>query len=285
MAIDPKDLSIHDEVVVETEISGEPVCLTAFVTNVLAEELWLALRSPDARLAALTEGQKVHLTFDRGGTLIVESEFRRRLGNPARLGQEKSRVFAVRRPQGVESVQRRAHVRIDLERTVRIRALGTRGSDKMGNGKTVNIGAGGLQFTTDMPLLFGEQLRVALVLTSHEIVIAEGPIVRIDEVVQLGPDGRPETAPAKTENPAEPGTMMPKVLSRVAMRFDKIAAADQERISIHILAAHRQRKPAVVAPVESFQAAVPASSPAHAATAVPAVGAVDTQLEAPQPIA
>jgi c-di-GMP-binding flagellar brake protein YcgR len=255
MAIDPKDLSIHDEVVVETEIAGTPTSLTAFVTNVLADELWLALRVPDARLAALTEGQKIHLTFDRGGALIVESEFRRRLGNPARLGQEKSRVFAVRRPQGVENVQRRAHVRIDLERSVRVRTLGNLGTEEMGNGRTINIGAGGVLFATEMRLVYGQQLRIALVLSSREIVIAQGPIVRIDEAAQLDPDGRPLMMSSPDPDEAAAGAMVPKSVSHVAMRFDKIAPADQERISVHILAAHRQTKPVEPIPVGPVQGA------------------------------
>ena len=81
MAIDPTDLSIHDEIIVETEIDGASVVLPAFITNILADELWLATRLPDPRLAGLAEGQPVHLTFDRGGALIVESVFLRRLGN------------------------------------------------------------------------------------------------------------------------------------------------------------------------------------------------------------
>jgi len=228
MTADPKDFSIHDEILVETEIDGVSVGLSAFVTNVLADELWLATRLPDPRLQSLEEGQPIHLTFDRGGALIVESVFLRRLGH-SRLGMEKSRVFAVERPQGVESVQRRAHVRVDLERSVRIRALGSLGTEKMGTGRTTNIGAGGVQFLTGMPLLFGEQLRLALVLTSRDIVVAGGTIVRIEDGDPPGSD----PAPPRTRPSVRP--------SKVAVRFDKISEADQERITCHILSAHRRK--------------------------------------------
>jgi hypothetical protein len=227
MAIDPKDLSIHDEVLVETEIDEVSVGLPSFVTNALGEELWLALRLPDLRLNSLVPGQRLHLTFDRGGSLIVESEFLRRLGGSSKLGTEKSRVFAVRRPQGFDNVQRRAHVRVDLERTVRIKSFGALGGENMGNGRTVNIGAGGVQFTTQMPLMFGDQLRVALVLTPRDIVVAGGPIVRIDEMVKSPPGADPAATP--------------HVVTRVAVRFDKITEQDQERITVYILAAHRSR--------------------------------------------
>jgi len=236
MAADPKDFAIHDEIVVETEIDGTSLGLSAFITNVLADELWLATRLPDPRLGRLEQGQRIHLTFDRGGALIVESVFLRRLG-ATKLGMEKSRVFAVGRPQGVESVQRRAHVRVDLERSVRIRALGSMGMEKMGSGRTTNIGAGGVQFLTEMPLLFGEQLRLALVLTSREIVVAGGTIVRIE-------DG---DAPLVTSN--QPTAEAPTRHSKVAVRFDKISEVDQERITCHILSAHR-RKAGVLAPAD-----------------------------------
>jgi len=254
MAIDPKDLSIHDEMVVETEVDGASVGLPAFITNILAEELWLATRLPDPRLNNLVEGQPVHLTFDRGGALIVESVFLRRLGNTTKLGMEKSRVFAVRRPQGVDTVQRRAHVRVDLERSVRIRALGSLGTEKMGNGKTINIGAGGVQFVTDMPLLFGEQLRLALVLTSRDIVVAGGVIVRIEDG-DPAPEGSGAEAAAEARN-----------FSKVAVRFDKVSEADQERITCHILAAHRRRTSAPIALPVKATAQAPAQAPATEAT-------------------
>jgi hypothetical protein len=259
MAIDPNDLGIHDEVVVETEIDGASVGLSAFVTNVLTEELWLATRLPDPRIFSLAEGQRIHLTFDRGGALIVESVFLRCLGGNTRLGMENSRVFAVRRPQGVEAVQRRAHVRVDLVRTVRIRALGSLGTEKIGTGRTINIGAGGVQFTTDMPLLFGEQLRLALVLTSRDIVVTGGPIVRIEDC---------DDSPGKDVDAPDGRTRAGH--SKVAVRFDKISAADQERISCHILSAHRQRTAANLASEASTGASTEAAGPAPAEEAPPA---------------
>jgi c-di-GMP-binding flagellar brake protein YcgR len=259
MAIDPKDLSIHDEIVVETEIDGAVVRLSAFVTNVLADELWLATRLPEPRLLNLEEGLPIHLTFDRDGAVIVESVFLRRLGAGGRLGMEKSRVFAVRRPGGVETVQRRAHVRVDLERAVRIRALGSLGVEKIGAGRTVNIGAGGVQFLTDMPLLFGEQLRLALALTSREIVVAGGTIVRIE-------DGEAPAADAAGLGRATPAARA--ACSKVAVRFDKISEVDQERITCHILAAHRRRAqaPAIPAAESPMKPDQPASVEETAAT-------------------
>lgn len=250
--IDTKDFVIRDEVLVETEIDGLFVELAAFVTNVLADELWLAVHGPDPRLGAVAVGQRLHLTFDRGGKLTTESEFLRRLGG-TRLGTQKSRVFAIRKPQGVESLQRRAHVRVDLERTIRLRSLAD-GPKSKGIGKTVNIGVGGVKFATSMPLVFGEQLRLALVLTPHDIVVAGGPVVRIEEPAD----------PASEADPVAVAVAETTPLRTVAVRFDSISEVDRERIACHILAAHRRRaaepRPTVAAPVAKAPAP-PAESP------------------------
>jgi c-di-GMP-binding flagellar brake protein YcgR len=237
MATDVRHLSIHDEVTIETDIDGKPESLRAFVTNVVADEMWMATRLPEPRLSRLAAGQNIHVTFDRGGALVAESVFLRRLGDVSALAVQKSRVFAVRRPEGVESAQRRAHVRVDLERTVRIRSVGDLGADRVGKGRTLNIGAGGVLFVTDMPLLFGEELKLALVLTSHDIVVAQGPIVRIEDAEGIAGPHRPEP-------PSQPSA----TLSKVAVRFDAITEADQERITCHILSAHRQRHRVAEAP-------------------------------------
>jgi c-di-GMP-binding flagellar brake protein YcgR len=236
MTADPKDFSIHDEIAVETEIDGASVELPAFVTNVLPDELWLATRLPDARLASLAQGQPVHLRFDRDGAMIVESVFLRRLGN-TRLGMEKSRVFAVARPQGFEAIQRRAHVRVALDRLVRIRSFGGSGTEKLGTGRTTNIGAGGVQFATQMSLVGGEQLRLALVLTSRDIVVAGGTVVRI-EVGEPVAGGDALPGVADDDSTAE----APVQYSKVAVRFDTISETDQERITCHILSAQRRKQ-------------------------------------------
>ena len=226
-----RDLSIHDDVAVEADLGSFPVTLNAFVTNVLADELWLATRLPDERIGRLQRGQSIHLTFDRDGPVILDSTFLRRLGDAGRFETHRSRVFAVRRPAGLESGQRRAHVRIDLEKDVRIRSLGAAGPERLGTGRTVNLGAGGVLFETSMPLLFGEDLMLAIVLGSRNIVIAGGSIVRIEDAPSPAVEG-PEDGRA------------PAPISRVAVRFDRISEADQERITCYILQMHRQRRTA-----------------------------------------
>jgi c-di-GMP-binding flagellar brake protein YcgR len=249
----PKDLSIHDAVTVEADLFGLPIALTAFVTNVLSDELWLATRLPDDRIGRIRAGQSIHLTFERDGAMILESTFLRRLGESSKFEMQKSRVFAVRRPAGVESSQRRAHVRADLERTVRVRSMGALG-EKIGSGKTLNIGAGGLLFVTTMPFLYGEELRLAIALSSRDIIIAGGTVVRIEDCDDRprpgGPDGPGRADGGEARSPC----------SKVAVRFDKISEVDQERVTCYILQVHRQRRTA-----SAGLAALPEAMPDDAA--------------------
>jgi ribosomal protein L24 len=82
-----------------------------------------------------------------------------------------------------------------------------------------------------------------LVLTSRDIVVVGGVIVRIE-------DGDPP--PPNSGGGAE--KTEPSKFSKVAVRFDKVSEADQERITCHILAAHRQRKMAAGLPTKVTRA-------------------------------
>ena len=152
--------------------------------------------------------------------------FLRRLGDANRFEMQKSRVFAVEKPSGADSSQRRAHVRVDLERKVGVRSLGAAGGQRIGTGRTVNVGAGGVLFTTSMPLLFGEELKLAIALTPRDIIIAGGSIVRIEDNTD---DGE---------------------ASKIAVRFDDISEVDQEKITCYILQAKRRLRTSGDAGVE-----------------------------------
>ena len=272
MIANAKDPSIHDTVTVEVDLFGLPISLTAFITNVLADELWLATRLPDDRISRIQGGQGIHLTFDRDGPVVLDSIFLRRLGDSSRFEMQRSRVFAVQRPAGIDSSQRRAHVRADLDRTVRIRSMGGLGGERMGTGRTVNIGAGGILFSTAMPLLFGEELRLAIALTSRDIVIAGGSVVRIEES-----DGEPPAG--SVAGGGEPR----KALSKVAVRFDQISEVDQERITCHILQAHRQRRTSDMAAAKAgagSERRVAAGTPPAESEESAAGGATNGEVEA-----
>ncbi len=249
MGPEQKDLAIRDDVVVEAEIAGEPAALTAFVTNVLTDALWLALRAPDTRFLSLEPGQNLHLTFIRGRfPVVAESAFVKRLGGD-RMGTERSRVFAVVRPQGIEAAQRRMHVRVDVERTVfiRIPAPLSGSSRHIGTGRTLNVSAGGLQMVSDLPLLLGDWVTIALALRANDLVTTPAQVVRIDE---------------------EPASTPEKPRSRVAVKFDRISEADQERIACHLLAERRKKRTAPERlasperPVEPERLAEPEDPPA-----------------------
>jgi hypothetical protein len=115
---------------------------------------------------------------------------------------------------------------------------------------------------TGLPLMFGDQVGVALVLPGRPpAVIASGPVVRIDEVPGVPVAGSDTAVPVKAR-------------TRVAVRFDRISQEDQERITGYILAAHRRRASSSRADGEEAAAAEavanlddPAPAPAPEATA------------------
>jgi hypothetical protein len=162
-----------------------------------------------------------------------------------------------------------------MERTLKIRSMGALG-EQIGTGKTVNIGAGGVLFTTSMPLLFGEELRLAIALTSREIVITGGSVVRIEHC-----DGEPPLD-------ASEGATSKAPCSKVAVRFDTISEADQERITCHILQVRRQRRttglPLVAPPLAQPQSepAVPEGGATPAEAVTPAEAASPTGGAAPK---
>lgn len=258
---DDRLLALRDEVSVEAEIRGVSVVLAAVVTNILSDVFWLALPLPDARLTSLTPGQPIDLCFERtGGPMVLHSTFIRRLGGD-RLGTEKSRVFAVARPPGLETAERRSDLRVVLDRGVRIRATAAdapRGY-VIGTGRTVNIGAGGLQFTTRLPLAVGDEIVLALALSSRAIVTAGAQVTRIAD----GPCGGSD----------EPDAFdLDRSRHCVAIRFTRIADSDRERIACYILAARRN--------LPELRAVIAAPEDAGAAAALDSAGAESPEAPA-----
>lgn len=60
------------------------------------------------------------------------------------------------------SRDRRAADRFPIEREVRYRVLGRRGSEQVGVGKTLNMSSSGVLFTTESLLLPGRKLEIAI---------------------------------------------------------------------------------------------------------------------------
>lgn len=227
MGSDSVDFGIHDDVVVETEVVDRRVALPAVVTNVLDSALWLVPRRLEpSPLSSLEPGRPLHLTFLRDGAAVVaESTFLRRVGHE-RLGAEASRVFAVSRPEGIEAVQRRAHVRVDVERRVYMRLPPplSGGPARLAIGKTVNVSVGGLlQVVRGLSLELGQSLAMALVLDANEIVSTQAQVVRLEEV-------------------GDEGARRHSRDTRVALKFEKMSEADRERIACHILSINRRKR-------------------------------------------
>jgi c-di-GMP-binding flagellar brake protein YcgR len=263
------ELKIQDRVLVEADILGRPVSFRAVIVKICADELWLGMSSPDRRLESMHESQTVHLTIARNGAaLLGQSGFLRPLGG------SKSRVFAVVRPGNLERVQRRAHVRYQIDLPIHFRHLDPVSREPRGkaaDGMTINVGPGGLLFETELPVGQGEELDLTLPLSGGDRISMVGLVTRV-----RGAEDAAGTGAGQTE---------------AAVRFTRVTAVDQDRIVRFILMTeHRRREAALreaaaAPPAPAAPVAVPGYAPAPAPVFVapPAVAAVP--VPAPRPVA
>src|ERR1700690_1040067 len=115
---DVDELAIQDRVLVEADVLGRPVPFRTVIVRVCPTEIWLGLMSPDRRLENICPSQPVRITVARdGAALLGESSLIRPLGG------SKSRIFAVARPESLEKVQRRGHVRYPIDLPIHVRQI------------------------------------------------------------------------------------------------------------------------------------------------------------------
>ena len=246
------ELAIQDRVLVEAEIFGRTVPFRTVIVKVCADELWLGLASPDKRLESLCPNQVLKLTVARsGGALLGQSGFLRPLGG------SKSRVFAVVRPGALEKVQRRAHIRYQLDLPIHFRHIDPATREPRGKaagGMTANVSPAGILFQSEIPLTVGEELAVTLPLVGGDRVDLLGVVTRVREAQEgaVGPNG----GAGETE---------------VAVKFTRVTAVDQDRIVRFILLTeHRRREAALRQPPPEVPAAFPQPAVAVAPPAAPA---------------
>ena len=242
------ELVIGDRVLVEADIYGRTISFRTVIVKINPDELWLGMSTPDHRLETLRDNHTLQLTIARtGGAMLGQSGFLRPLGG------SKSRIFAVVRPGFLEVVQRRAHLRYQLDLPIHFRHVDAATREPRGKaapGTTINVSPGGLLFVTETAPEMGEELDMTLPLAGQDRVSMIGLVTRVrgaNEGLAM-----PEGEPAQTE---------------VAVRFTRITAVDQDRIVRFILITeHRRREAALREP----PAPVPAPAPMAAIAAVPA---------------
>jgi len=224
--------NVHDTVFVEAEVDGRPVQFRAVVVNVLRDCLWLGLIKPDRRLEQVRDGVPVTLTLRRNGTAVVASE--RFLGH---LGTTQSRLFSVAWRDTCEAVQRRAHLRVRAECPVEYvilqSALGEPGMSA--TGVTRDISASGLQMRVDRAVedtvVEGDLLEVRLSLDSG-MVLADASVVRVEDLTDIGPDGKPVPFAKATQKP----------VTAIAVQFESISDTAQDRIVRYMFSLQRMRR-------------------------------------------
>lgn len=222
------ELAIQDRALVEADIYGRPVSLRAVIVRICSTELWLGLASPDRRLELIRPDQTVRLTVARdGAALIGQSAFLRPLGD------SKSRVFAVVRPAALERVQRRGHVRYEIDLPIRFRHVDPATWEPRGKGAntvTKNLSRGGLLLVGDAAVKVGDDLDLTLPLSGGDRVTMNGVVKRLGPEADDGKSG-PKGRPGQRE---------------VAVKFTRITSLDQDRIvRLILLTEHRRRQAAL----------------------------------------
>jgi c-di-GMP-binding flagellar brake protein YcgR len=221
------ELAIQDRVLVEADVSGRPVPFRAVIVRICPTELWLGLMSPDRRLETVSPSEPVRLTVAReGAALLGDSVLLRPLGG------SKSRVFAVARPQIMEKVQRRGHVRYPIDLPIHVRQIDPVTWEPRGKAVTTvtrNLSPGGMLFVSDFGIDLGDDLDLALPLSGGDRVSMNGVVKRLGQAADGGRSmgGRQDRL-------------------EVAVKFTRISTLDQDRIvRLILLAEHRRREAAL----------------------------------------
>lgn len=224
--------AVHDQVLVEGEVDGKKVGIRAVVVNVLPAVLWLGLVRPDSHLAKLTPEQPLQLTFRRDGAgMVAASTFL------SHMGASRSRLFSVEWPGDVRLVQRRLQLRMDTEcplSYVVVSQSATGSAGMTGDGVTRNLSAGGVQFRVKAPpsdtASVGDQLELTILIGSDAVPV-EAEVVRVEEVTEIGPDGK-VIHPSHRKGP----------VTLIAAKFVSISEVAEDCIIRHMFAIQRMRR-------------------------------------------
>jgi len=224
--------NVHDQVFVEANVDGHAVSFRAVVVNVFPEALWLGLVKPDPRLERVDVGAPVVLTFRRNGTgLIADERF------VSHLGTSQSRLFAVRWSDNCHVVQRRQHLRLNAECPIEYVVIQSDTTEPglSDVGITRDIGAGGLCFKLNKPtaetVAVEDLLELRLQLDTA-MVLADATVVRVEDLTDIGPDGKQLPPPKCTHKP----------VTAVAVQFESISEVARDRIVRYVFSLQRQRK-------------------------------------------
>ena len=265
------ELVIQDRVLVEADVDGRAIALRAMIVKVCPDELWLGMASPDRRLEAFAQDQVLDLTVARtGAALVGQSGFLRPLGG------SKSRIFAVVRPASLERVQRRTHLRYQIDLPIIFRHTDPETREprgKAGAAKTINVSPGGLLFQGEIPATLGEELALTLPITREDHISMLGVVTRIRGGDEAAPE---ENSPAGA------------IRTEVALRFTRLTAVDQERlIRFVLLTEHRRREAALREPQQVTPAPPIAVAPPAllrpASAPVPVAAPATAPATAPRP--
>ncbi|MFN8187088.1 MAG: PilZ domain-containing protein [Gaiellales bacterium] len=157
---------------VAVAIEGPPDFLDSRVVEVGESWLALALPAPDGRVEELADGATVHLQWITARGLGVATGVVRGL---AHLGVEVAIVDLIGEP---EIVQRRHHVRADASVRIVIMSETRAGGHQPAIGSTLDLAGGGIRARVPHWCTPGDRVRIRILLTDDEEVVAVARVVR-----------------------------------------------------------------------------------------------------------
>lgn len=222
-ASEEREIAIRDRIVLEADVPAGPVSISSLVVKADDEELWLGVARPEPALTLFHSEQPIRLMVAEGAvSRLGRSVFLRTLaGDPPR-------IIAVSRPAEFELLQRRLHLRYDLDAPIRLRQLDPITKEPRGRSaaaSAVNVSLGGMLVRTPaaVPVSVGDEVDMTLPLGGGDHISTGNRVVRVRVL----------------PTPSVPG--QPFVME-VGTRFTRITSADQDLLLRMALAADRRRR-------------------------------------------
>lgn len=167
----PDEPAIKDRVALETQSGPWTLVHKATIANLTPEEMWVAVGKAAGESLAPESQVRVILTQSSDRSLTAETSVRRMVGSSGRMA-------ALWRPRVWVARSRRVNDRVKLAIPAYL-LPDTNGT--VVPARTTNIGVGGFQCVTDLPMAVGLELAASLMLSPTMPLECRAQVVRLSD--------------------------------------------------------------------------------------------------------